>query len=177
MRSRTLTVLVALAIPIAAACGRPSSDRTQSGANVAQAGGAATVDKAADEAALRATFQKMTEQLMTGDAAAFAAPFMDDGVEITPGMPPVTGPDAVGKEFASMLASMKNLKISFSDAVVTVADAGDLAVLKALYRMSYTDAKGKPGEDHGTSMTVFKKVNGQWKILYDTNVSEVAPGQ
>lgn len=176
MRRRILTVWLTAAIPVAAACGGSSSNATQSGAGVAQAGAPAKVDKAADEAALRAIYQKMP-QLATGDASAFAALFMDDGVEIMPGMPPAQGADAVKKEYASVMASMKNLSLTVGDAVITVADAGDLAVVKAPYHMTYTDAKGKKAEDHGTSMTVFKKVNGQWKILYDTNASEVAPPQ
>ena len=72
---------------------------------------------------------------------------------------------------------MKNLKITFGEPAVSSAGAGDLAVLQTSYRTTYTDPKGKAAEDHGSSMTVFKKVNGQWKILYDTNVSEVAPAQ
>jgi uncharacterized protein (TIGR02246 family) len=162
---------------VVGACGRSSSDRTQTGASVAQAGGAAKVDKAADEAALRATFQKMTGELMAGDTTAFAAHFLEDGLEIMPGTPPAKGPAAVAKELASVLASMKNVKITFGEPAVTIADAGDLAVLATQYRMTYVDAKRKAMEDHGSSMTVFKKVNGQWQILYDTNVSEVAPGQ
>jgi uncharacterized protein (TIGR02246 family) len=119
----------------------------------------------------------MPGQLAAGDASAAAALFMDDGVEVMPGMPPAQGRDAVKKAFASVFASMKNLNLSMGNVIVTVADAGDLAVVKAPYRMTYTDAKGKKADDHGTSMTVFQKVNGQWKILYDTNVSEVAPPQ
>jgi hypothetical protein len=52
-----------------------------------------------------------------------------------------------------------------------------IAVVKAPYRMTYTDAKGEKTDDHFTSLTVFRKVNAQWRILYDTNVSEVAPPQ
>lgn len=177
MRRRDLTVLLAVAISAVAACGRSSSDQVQGGGNVAQAGSAARVDKAAEAAALRAMFQTMVTQLMAGDTKAFAASFMEDGLELMPGMPPAKGPDAVGKEFATVVASMKNLKISFGDPAVTLSDAGDLAVLEAPYRMTYTDSKGKPQEDHGASMTVYKKVNGQWQVLYDTNISEVAPGQ
>jgi ketosteroid isomerase-like protein len=64
--------------------------------------------------------------------------------------------------------------MSVSDVVATVSDSGDLGVLKFTYQMSYTDPKGKKAADHGTSLTVLKKVNGQWKVLYDTNASEVA---
>lgn len=91
-------------------------------------------------------------------------------------MPPAKGREPVKKELASVVASMKDLKLEMiGDADVTVADRGDPAVVRAPYRMSYIDAKRKPIADHGTSLTVFKKVDGQWKILIDTNVSEVAP--
>jgi len=176
MRRSILTVWLAVAIPVAAACGRSSSNGMQNEAGVAQAGAPVKADKAADEVALRAIYQNMPGQVAAGDTA-FVALFMDDGVEVTPGMPPAQGRDAVKEEFTSAFGSMKNLNVSFGDAIVTVADAGDLAVVKAPYRMTYTDAKGKKADDHGTSMTVFQKVNGQWRILYDMNVSEVAPPQ
>lgn len=43
------------------------------------------------------------------------------------------------------------------------------------YRMSFTDAKGKKQEDRGTTLTVLRKINGEWKVLYDTNLGEIAP--
>jgi uncharacterized protein (TIGR02246 family) len=169
---RRIAVWLAVALPVAAACGGSSSNGAQ---NVAQAGAAAGADKAADEAALRAIYQKLPSQIMAADTSAIGALFLDDGFEIMPGAPATQGHAAVTKEFAAALASMKNLNISVGDAVVTVADAGDLAVIKAPYRMTYTDPKGRKTDDHGTTITVFKKVNGQWKVLYDTNISEVAP--
>lgn len=41
--------------------------------------------------------------------------------------------------------------------------------------MSFTDAKGKKQEDRGTTLTVLRKINGEWKVLYDTNLGEIAP--
>jgi uncharacterized protein (TIGR02246 family) len=173
MRRRILMVSLAVAIPLAAACGGSSSNAAQGGSGVAQAG-APKVDRAADEAALRAIYAKMPTAVMSGDTAAFGALFGSDGIELMPGAPPAQGAQAVNKELTAALAMMKNLSMSMGDVVVTVADAGDLAVVRAPYHMTYTDAKGKKAEDHGSSMTVFHKVDGQWKILYDLNVSEVA---
>jgi uncharacterized protein (TIGR02246 family) len=170
---RRIAVLLAIALPVAAGCSGTAGNGAQNG--VAQAGAPAGADKTADETALRTIYQKMPSQIMAGDTAAFGALFMDDGIEMMPGMPASQGRAAVNKEFAAVFASMKKLNMSIGDVVITVADAGDLAVVKAPYQMSYTDAKGKKASDHGTTLTVFKKVNGQWKILYDTNASEVAP--
>jgi uncharacterized protein (TIGR02246 family) len=122
-------------------------------------------------------FQKMPDRIMKADTAWIAGLFLPDGLEIMPGATPTQGPAAIGKQFAAFLGSMKNMNITIGEGAVTVADAGDVAIIKAPYRMTFTDAKGKKNEDHGTTMTVFRKVNGQWKILYDTNISEVAPPQ
>ncbi len=177
MRRRILTVWLTLALPLVAACGRSSSGSTQNAAGVAQAGAPSAADKAADDAALRAIYKKLPQVLGAGDTAAISALFLDDGVEIMPGAPSTQGHAAISKGFAAALASMKNLAITMGDAVVTISDAGDFAVVKAPYHMTYADAKGRKAEDRGTSMTVFRKVNGQWKILYDTNISEIAPAQ
>ena len=167
-------VWLAASILVAVACGGSSSSSTQNG-SVALAGAPAKTDKAADEAALRALYQKMPAQLMSADTAAIGALFTDDGVEIQPGMPPSVGPAAIKKEFATTFMAMKNLKLTIGDLAITIADAGDLGVVRAPYRVSFVDAKGKPAEDRGTTLTVFKKVNGQWKIVIDSNISEVPP--
>jgi uncharacterized protein (TIGR02246 family) len=167
-------VWLAASISVLAACGGSSSGASQSASGaVAQAGGPAKSDKAADEASLRAMYQKMPGQLMSADTAAIGALFADDGVEIMPGMPQTAGREAIKKEFASTFGSMRSLKLTIGDLAITVADAGDLAVVKAPYHTTFLDAKGKQTEDHGTTLTVFKKVNGQWKIVIDSNVSEV----
>ena len=156
----------------AAACSGSSNNGAQNGSAVAQAG-TPSKDKAADEAALRAIYQKLPTYVMSGDTAAIGALFTNESVEIMPGLPMAQGPSAVMRQFASVIASQKNIKLNFGDALITVADAGDLAVVRAPYRMTFVDAKGKAAEDHGTTLTVFKKVNGQWKALIDTSISEV----
>jgi uncharacterized protein (TIGR02246 family) len=173
MRRCISMVSVVVAVSMAAACGRSSGSAGQSSTAVVQAGSIGGVDKAADEAMLRAIYQKFPTQITAKDTASIAALFMDDGVEVTPGMSPAQGHAAISKTFASLFAAQKNLEVSFGDLTITVADAGDVGVIKAPYRMTFTDLKGKKGEDHGTTLTVFRKVNGQWKMLYDSNISEV----
>ena len=165
---RHIGLLVSAGLMIA--CTGPND----SAASGTQPPGQAKPDKSADEAALRSIYQSMPQQLTSGNAAAISALFADDGSEIMSGMPPAKGPEAVQKTMTAALAAMKDPKVSMGAVNVTIAEAGDLAVVTAPYQLSGTDPKGKAVNDHGTSMTVFKKVNGQWKILYDTNISEVA---
>jgi uncharacterized protein (TIGR02246 family) len=174
MRSRTLVLMVAALAPVISAC-TGGADNSSKSANVAQAGGPAKTDKAADEAAIRAIYQTFPSFFYVGDAAGFVAVFADDGVEIAAGAPVAKGRDAIQKMYSGLFSSMKNANVTFGNLSVRVADAGDFATVEGPYQMSFTDAKGKKQQDHGTTLTVFQKINGAWKILYDTALSEVAP--
>ena len=174
MHSRTLVFTVAALAPFLAACSGASRDAADA-RSVMQAGAPAKTDKSADEAAIRAIYAKFLPAFAAGDAAAIAAPFADDGVEIQAGAPAAKGREAIQKMYAGLFSSMKNVTVRLGDLSVHVADAGDFAIVEGPFQMSFTDAKGKKQEDRGTTLTVFRKINGEWKVLYDTNVSEVAP--
>jgi len=173
MHGRILTSSLVVVVSLLAACDGKNPQKSDTG-TVALAGTPKT-DKAADEANLRAVYQKMPQQLMTGDIAGVTALFADDGMEVMNGMAPAKGRDAAQKALTAAFSPMKNLQASMGEVTVTIAESGDLAVVQAPYRVTFTDAKGKKAEDHGTSLTVFKKIDGQWRILYDTSVSDATP--
>jgi uncharacterized protein (TIGR02246 family) len=174
MRRRILLSLPSLLAPLLISCGGSSDSAATSDSGVKLAGAsAAKTDKSADEAAIRAIYEKMAGQMNATDATGITALFADDGSEMMPGMPAARGHDAIQKLMTTVFSSMKNLKVTIGASNVAVSDAGDLAVITAPYQISSTDAKGKKLTDHGTTMTIFRKINGQWKILYDANVSEV----
>lgn len=174
MHSRSLVFTVAALAPVLAACSGASRDSSDT-PSVAQAGAPAKADKSADEAAIRAIYEKFPAAFAAGDAAAVAAPFADDGVEIQVGAPAAKGRDAIQKMYAGLFSAMKKVTVRLGDLTVHVADAGDYAIVEGPYQMSFTDTKGKKQEDRGTTLTVFRKISGEWKVLYDTNLSEVAP--
>jgi ketosteroid isomerase-like protein len=72
-----------------------------------------------------------------------------------------------------MIRSSKDLKLTFQPTSILVGDGGDLAAEQGTYQISFTGPKGKKIEDHGNYVTVWKKVGGQWKVLYDINAWEV----
>jgi ketosteroid isomerase-like protein len=164
---------LAIFVFAAAACNSEKGDA----AKAPGAAAAPKVDKSGDEAILRGFLQKAPQFAASNTVDSIAVMLADDGVEIMPGAPPAKGPEAARKLMSATFGSLKNLKMVLGDIEVHVSDSGDLAVAKAPYSFTAADAKGKPQQDHGTSLTVFKKVNGQWKMLYDTNISEVAPPQ
>lgn len=177
MRGRIPTVSLAILAFVVTGCNSPRDTNANPDKAAPTAAAGAKTDKSADEAALRAVYQKIPQYAASGTVDSLAAFFADDGTEIMAGMPPAKGVEGARKAFAAAFGPMKSLKLTLGDVAVHVADSGDLAVVAAPYEFTYKDTKGKSQRDHGTTMTVFKKVSGQWKILYDTNISDIAPPQ
>jgi uncharacterized protein (TIGR02246 family) len=137
--------------------------------------GPAKVDKQAEEQGIRDISGRWVKMFASKDTSGIAALFADDGYEMPPGSKAMKGPDEIRKGVSEMLRNTKDFKLSFAPSAITVADAGDLAVERGTYQSSFTGTKGKKIEDHGNYVTVYKKVNGQWKVEADINSSEV-PG-
>ncbi len=139
------------------------------------AAGPRKVDKAAEEQAIRAIGRKWEKMFADRDSSGMAALFADDGYEMPPNAKAMKGPEEVRKGFGEMIRTSKDLKLTFQPTSILVGDGGDLAAEQGTYQISWTGPKGKKIEDHGNYVTVWKKVGGQWKVLYDINASEV-PG-
>ncbi len=171
MRNRISALIAAVLLPVAlAACTNPR--RAEGSADTSTAG-ATKVDTRNEEHAIR-EFDKRWEQLFNAkDASGMASLFADDGYEMTPNMKAMKGPEGVRKGYGEFFSTTKDLKLSFEASEIRIADAGDLAVERGTYHMSFTGPKGKQVEDRGNYVTVWKKVNGQWKVVADINASEV----
>ena len=173
MRTRIGSAVCLLPLVLAVAgCNQP---RTPAMASDTAMAGPPKVDKQAEEQAVRGISEKWVQMFAAKDTSGIAALFADDGYEMPPNSKAMKGPDEVRKGVSEMLRNTKDFKLSFAPSVITIGDAGDLAVERGTYQASFTGPKGKKIEDHGNYVTVYKKVNGQWKVLADINSSEV-PG-
>jgi uncharacterized protein (TIGR02246 family) len=155
-----------------AACNQP---RTPAMAADSTTAGPAKVDKQAEEQAIRDISGKWEKMFAAHDTAGIAALFADDGYEMPPNAKSMKGPAEVSKGLGEMLRTTKDFNLTFAPSTITIADAGDLAVEHGTYKASFTGPKGKKIEDHGNYVTVYKKVDAQWKVVADINASEV-PG-
>jgi len=168
--------LLALVV-LLAACARQDADAgADSGAAAPAAAAAASgaaADTRADEDSIRAISKRYLQLAATRDTAAIGALFAEDGMAFTPNTPAARGPSAVTKTYGGLYRIGKDVKLTFETTDVAVAQAGDMAVERGTYELSWVDAKGKAMKDHGNYVTAWKKVNGQWKILADINTSEV----
>jgi uncharacterized protein (TIGR02246 family) len=172
MRTRIGPAFTLLSLAFAsAACNQP---RTTGMARDTAAAAAPKVDKQAEEQAIRDISRKWEQMFNAKDSSGIAALFAADGYEMPPNAKAMKGPEEVSKGIGEMFRASKDLKLTVAASSVTVADAGDLAAERGTYKLSFTGPKGKKIEDHGNYVTVWKKVDGQWKVLSDINSSEVS---
>jgi uncharacterized protein (TIGR02246 family) len=171
MQTRVVPAFTLLSLAFAsAACNQP---RTSAMARDTTATAAPKVDKQAEEKTIREIGQKWVAMFAAKDTSGMAALFAEDGYEMPPNTQAMKGPDEVRKGTGAMLRTTKDFKLTFEPSTVIVADAGDLAAERGTYKLSFTGPRGKKIEDHGNYVTVWKKVDGQWKVLSDINSSEV----
>jgi uncharacterized protein (TIGR02246 family) len=172
MRTRIGPAFTLLSLVFAsAACNQP---RTTAMARDTAAAAAPKVDKQAEEQAIREIGRKWVQMFAEKDTLGMGALFAADGYEMPPNAKAMKGPDEVRKGTAEMFRATPDFKLNFEPSSIIVADAGDLAAERGTYKLSFTGPKGKKIEDHGNYVTVWKKVDGQWKVLSDINSSEVS---
>ncbi len=114
---------------------------------------------------LRAQLEKMDraweKAYNAGDAAAVAALYTKDAKVMAPGAKPASGTKAIQALFAADVANGVKNTLTQEDAV----GFGDYALETGSYVVNSADGKHV---DHGSFMTLHKKVDGGWKIHRDT---------
>ena len=117
------------------------------------------------EADLRAQTEKMDraweKAYNAGDAAALTALYTKDAKVMAPGAEIASGTSAIQKLFAADIAQGAKNTLTLGD----VVGFGDYALETGTFVA--TSAEGKH-LDHGSFMTLLKKVDGGWKIHRDT---------
>jgi uncharacterized protein (TIGR02246 family) len=129
-------------------------------------------DLAADEKTIRELAARWQKALLERDAAAQAAMFAEDGVSYHDGEEPLVGPAAILEWEKKAVTRHPKAKITSTTKELRIAAAGDLAIQAGEGEL--TDL-GENGQDHSVRrqrfVTVWKKVNGQWKVAHDIAVN------
>jgi uncharacterized protein (TIGR02246 family) len=117
------------------------------------------------EADLRAQTEKMDraweKAYNAGDAAALTALYTKDAKVMAPGAEMASGTSAIQKLFAAEMAQGVKNTLTQGD----VVGFGDYALETGTYVANSAEGKHL---DHGSFMTLHKKVDGGWKIYRDT---------
>lgn len=130
----------------------------------------------ADVKALQQNEAQWNQDFVAKDATRLAAHYADDAVLMVPGMPAVTGKEAIQSAFQQMAADPA-FTLRFQASRIEVAKSGDVAFTRGTYTMTMTDPQTKQKmDDHGSYVTGYRKqVDGSWKAEADIATSEVPP--
>jgi len=114
--------------------------------------------------------------LMAADAAwlkdakdidRFVSYFTPDATMSMAGMPAMKGPQAVKANLGEMMKA-PGFDISWKATDAVVAASGDLGYTVGTYGLTINNPAGKPVTEKGKYQTTWKKVDGAWKVIYDT---------
>lgn len=134
---------------------------------------APTVDLSAEERAIRELGAEWLKALQAGDHAAEGRFFASDGTAYREGQL-YTGSQAIADYNVKNGAANPKMQISWTTEDVTVAESGDLAYETGEVQMSGLGADGT-GKDRLRFLTVWKKVDGTWKVAHDMSMSTMPP--
>jgi uncharacterized protein (TIGR02246 family) len=142
------------------------------GSSVSGPAGLATDDKAIRE--LSARWQ---QALLARDADAQASMFAADGVSYHDGQEPLVGPAAILAWEQTAVSTHPKAKITSTTERIQISESGDLAVQTGEGRLTSLGANGEDTAVHRQRfLTIWKKVDGQWKVAHDMAVN-ITPWQ
>ena len=123
-------------------------------------------DVAADTAAIKALADQYTAGINSSDAAAVAATYADDGIEMHPNQAAIEGKQAIqGAYEAYFKENAGKAALTFALSSLETQVAGDWAYDSGNYTTTVTPKSGKLTEDSGKYLTVGKRQpDGSWKV-------------
>ncbi len=130
----------------------------------------ATVDTEADAQAIRDRSNAWLSAAQARDAEAIAAVFAADGEMIETGEPPHVGPDAIRANAEQDWTENPDFTVEWTISDVHVAESGDLAYERGQWTYD-PDGEGEASAETGEYLTVWKKVDGEWKVAADVGAA------
>jgi len=136
------------------------------------AGKSPTSPHAEDDKAIRDLSSRWQQALLARDADGQAAMFAADGVSYHDGQEPLVGPAAIRAWESKSVANHPKAVITSTTERIEFARSGDVAVQTGEGRLTNLGENGEDRKVHRQRfVTVWKKVNGEWKVAHDIAVN------
>ena len=130
--------------------------------------------RAADESAVRDLDAQWSKAAAAKDAESAVSYYAEDAALMPPNAPIATGKEAIRVFWKSLVAS-PGFTVGWKATKAEVARSGDLAYLIGTYELTVNDASGKPVNDRGKYIEVWRKqADGKWKAVADMFNSDLA---
>jgi uncharacterized protein (TIGR02246 family) len=124
-----------------------------------------TTDKAPHDSAIRAHVAAFNEHLRTGNDSAIADMYAPDGALLPPNEPRVTGRENIRRYMAGLKEAGATLVISVGS--LTFSDMADLAVEEGTWNVDIAGPPLGPFKDDGKYIVVWRRAEGEWRIVHD----------
>jgi ketosteroid isomerase-like protein len=130
------------------------------------------VDQAAIGVAIDGITPAFTAAIAARDTNAIVNMYADDAHFLAPNAPRADGKDAIRQAWVGFL-STPGMELTPISNTKMISEAGDMVVELGSYVFKWQDPSGKTMSDAGKYATVYKLVNGEWKIVVDTFNSDM----
>jgi uncharacterized protein (TIGR02246 family) len=109
------------------------------------------------------------------DLAGMLAIYAPDAQELPPGRPALVGRDAIREFYRALLERFPRFEHRFTMDEVTIAESGDLAVVRGSYRFTFDDSRPDDA-DAGKFVGVWIYHSGDWRLQINiSNSDEPSP--
>lgn len=133
---------------------------------------ARTVNVEQEKAALMARDAEWATSTTSADTfASFVAP---DGTIAVSGAPGIKGPAAIRAAFEPMMKA-PGFGLTWQATRADISASGDLGYTAGNYTLKTSTPSGIPVTENGKYQTVWKKIDGAWKVLEDSVTSDTPP--
>jgi ketosteroid isomerase-like protein len=129
--------------------------------------------RAQDERAIREADAATLKAAQAKDVDGAVANYADDAWWLPPNAPLVNGKPGIRAGWSKLIGS-PGFNIDWQINKLEIARADDLAYTIYSYQLTLEGLNGKPSNDHGKDMAVWKKQSdGTWKMVADTFNSDL----
>jgi len=105
------------------------------------------------------------------DLDGMIAIYAPEAQELQPGLPPIIGRDAIREFYLELIERLPRFQHSFTMDEVTIAESGDLAIVRGTYRFVPDDSIPDQMEI-GKFVAVWVFYSGDWKLQINISNSD-----